>query len=221
MALVAALGISIPLANADVGLPVYKGPGAEHAPALTEPPTLIRPINFQRGARDGGLAMGCGERTAQHDIALDFAPAPDYRIEDQQSSGGAIIPLHIQNGEAVLQTGRVTNTIKAIRDNERLLLVSEDRDYLNRLQTLRSTDTLLVRTPASVRRYQVTATRIRHSDLAPSDGGSTQTMTLAACYPFQPIESAALLYEVEAVLVDEDVRPQERRQVEAMNLVSF
>jgi hypothetical protein len=102
------------------------------------------------------------------------------------------IPLYISGDRAALGSGQAVNAIKAIRTGESLVLVSEDKEYFAQLQNIHPRDKLLVQTPQALRHYQVTRTLVIHARITPAgletyDQAPEETLTLAACYPFQPL----------------------------------
>lgn len=192
------------LAAADVGLPSYESPVQEsNDPQHAAGQFVVKQISH--GADADATPLTCGEATDQNGSALDFAPPADQRVEqwetlasEDSEDAHARIPVYINGNLAALRTGKAVSAIDAITIQGRTLLLSYDKDYFNRLQAIRPRDKLLVQTQQSLRQYQVTRAEITQAGLEAETPASEDTLTLAACYPFQPVGNAPLLYVVNA-----------------------
>src|SRR5690606_11331561 len=158
----------------------------------------IKTISHQQGAEQA-LAQSCSEAARRQEIALDFAPPADSRAEasaaEQGAESEAGIHQLIEGGSAVMKTGQAISSLEAVTIEGRTILVSKDRDYFNQLQNIRPRDKLLVQTAESLRQYEVTAARVAQA----GEGlQAPDSLTLATCYPFQPLGQASLLYTVNA-----------------------
>lgn len=198
------------MTDADVGLPAYDGPIPElvEAEQAHAPQMVVKQISHQSSEIDA--PRSCEEATRMTDSALDFAPPADQRVQGWdtlESAAGAVsaevqaahadIPVYIKGSTAAMRTGRAVSAIDAITIQGRTLLVSYGKDYFNRLQAIRPRDKLLVQTEQTLRQYQVTRARITQAGTEAEDP-APDTLMLAACYPFQPVGSAPLLYIVDA-----------------------
>lgn len=229
-----------PVAVADVGLPSYQEPFAEAEATAAKHRPLIKQISYGDPGvgRDSGTPLRC-EPGMQANV-MDLAPPADKRVDDLNLSGamhaprqtleaGALmwshtevdIPLYINGNQSALRTGKVINQINAIGRGERLLLVSRDENYFQRLQAIRPMDKLLVETSQTVRYYQVTRASITRVGTKAQNHLSPETLTLAACYPFQPFDGTALLYVVRAQPIPAALDPSEEEQEGGYTTVNF
>lgn len=218
-----------PLAIADVGLPEYQDPiqQSESSRSSAGHNPIIKQISHGADWNTAG-PLSCDPAAQTNGTALDLAPPPDKRVDDwgpklQNHTNGSNhaevrIPLYLNGNRAVLKTGEVVNSIKAIESRGKLVLLSEDNNYFHRLQAIRPMDKLLVQTAQTVRHYLVTRASIMRAGTEVTNDSSADTLTLAACYPFQPIEGTPLLYVVRARAIPATPRPEEAAAAEPVTL---
>lgn len=200
----------------------------QQAPATPDEPMVIQQISYGSSATSAARPLHCDPGTADSGSILDFAAPPDKRVDgwpgspfrrdqnrdqDKQSAAAKSnrtrtdypanhnevnIPLYINGNRAALKTGEVVNAIDAIRQGGGMLLVSEDSNYFSRLRGILPMDKLLLETPQKIRHYQVTRAGIAEAGTEAEERAPGESLTLAACYPFQPIDGRTLIYVIRA-----------------------
>lgn len=215
-----------PMALADVGLPAYQDPVAGPPTVAVNQGPLVKNISYNPMAvkKSRGKPLRCapGDNTT----TLNLAPPSDIRIDDWSSGPKEAprpdhaefhIPIYVNGKQSALKTGNIVNQVNAIgmQDlgmQERLLLISPDQNYFRRLQVLRPMDKLLVRSPTTVRHYRVTRVGLSQLESETELSASSETLTLAACYPFQSVAGNATLYLVRAHLIPAAMLPSPNNQ---------
>lgn len=192
---------------ADVGLPRYHAPQKESQPE-SEGPVLQQISHREIPARFQPL--DCHRNGLSAATTLDLAPPPDQRVSAWSPVPGgrgegadlpeeysaANISILLAGNRAVMRIGEVVTSVRAHTNRGATILTSGDRDYFSRLQAVRPVDTLLVENSHTIRRYRVKETRILSMGEKDKSQSAGDNLVLAACYPFQAIGTAALLYVV-------------------------
>lgn len=184
-AVLAGLLLIAPGTIAGVGLPIYDGPLPQHPQTSLEDYAVTRQISAQAD-------LSCNTRNPEARASLDFAPPSDFR---PASNVPAQLPLIVQGNQAVLYAGKMRHTTSARLHEGRLLFISADDSFFDSLQGIQPGDQLLIHTAQTLRQYRITSARLSHT-VAEGDAG--ESLSLVACYPFQPVTSQPIFYELRA-----------------------
>lgn len=195
-------------ATADVGLPTYADPAFYHseAPAVStsDVPSPLLSVESHVVARPISIsgAAACDTATSdQHSgrSALDFALPADFRplLHEDSDEAGAEIPLIIRGTSALMHTGSLLNKASVRLQDGRLLLTSGEESFFNSLQGIQIGDRLLVHTSHTLHQYRITSARLTHG-LNPDTDSGDESLSLVTCYPFQPVGSTPIFYELRA-----------------------
>lgn len=185
LCLILALWLSSPVVRAGVGLPVYEGPAPAVEPSRLEDAAVARYISTEND-------LSCSRDNSS---TLDFALPGDFRPAQRQAS--ARLPLVIRGNRALLYAGKDRHSARAQLHGNRLLLIGQDESFFNSLKNIQAGDELLVHTARAIRQYRITRARLTHS-LAAADDGGEESLSLLACYPFQPLGHESIFYELRA-----------------------
>lgn len=207
-----------PMAIADVGLPAYQDPVAGSPIVTTKQKPLVKNIAYGGMSleKSGGTPLRCAPR--DNTATLNLAPPSDMRVDGwsqrPKEAGHAEfhIPIYVNGKQSALKTGSIINQVNAIGMQENLLLISPDQNYFRRLQVVRPMDKLLVQSPTTVRHYRVTQVGLSQLESETELSASSETLTLAACYPFQSVAGKATLYLVRAHLIPAAMLPSPNDQ---------